>query len=301
MTATFTFTANAGTDEITTSAPHGQVTGDGPAVVRNVGGALPGGLTALLDVWLIRVSDTVLKLATSSANALLGTAIDITSAGTGTHHIEIGIPYRRPRTYAVGSQLKSADLNDNFDAWKALYALTTAQAETIWNGNIALAGDLAVGDDLSVTDDAAIGGDLAVTGAASAGGLLTASAGVLASAGPVSLQGVIAPTTLGAGSTHDYSPTGLASSIALRLDGASGAILTGIAGGTSGRVLLLVNIGTNNIVLNHDDAGSASANRFLLPNGSNVTVRPHGTALLWWDFGEVDTTKRGWRLIGGAQ
>lgn len=144
----YTFTANAGTDEITTSSPHGLATGDGPASVRNVGGALPTAapaLVALTDYWVIVTGASTLKLATSSANAMANVFIDITGAGTGTHYFEIGIPYRRPRTYGVGSQLKSADLNDNFDAWKALYALLTGQSQSVWDG-IELAGDLYHGD-----------------------------------------------------------------------------------------------------------------------------------------------------------
>lgn len=129
----FTFTANATTNEITIVG-HGLVTGDGPATPRNVGGALPGGLAALTDYWLIRIDNDTLKIATSSSNAMAGTAIDLTTSGSGTNILEIGIPYRRPRTYAAGSQVKSVDLNGNFDAWKALYALLTGQAQSVWDG-----------------------------------------------------------------------------------------------------------------------------------------------------------------------
>lgn len=151
---TFTFTANATTNEITIVG-HGHVTGDGPATPRNVGGALPGGLTALTDYWLIRVDNDTLKLATSSSNAMAGTAVDLTTAGSGTNILEIGIPYRRPRTYgpasggAAGSQLKSVDLNGNFDSWKALHALLTGQAQSVWDG-ITLQGPLVVVGDVSV-------------------------------------------------------------------------------------------------------------------------------------------------------
>lgn len=134
-----TFAADSGTDQLAITA-HGLLTGDGPATPRNVGGALPAGLTALVDVWIIRVDADHVKLATSSANALAGTAIDLTTNGTGTNILEIGVPYRRPRTYAIGVQLKSDDLNANFDAWKALWALTTGQTETVWNGLVTLAG-----------------------------------------------------------------------------------------------------------------------------------------------------------------
>ena len=46
---------------------------------------LPAGLSAATDYYVIKLSDTTCKLATSYANAVAGTAIDITSTGTGTH------------------------------------------------------------------------------------------------------------------------------------------------------------------------------------------------------------------------
>lgn len=45
---------------------------------------MPGGVTSGATYWAIRVSATQIKLAISYANAVAGTAVDITSAGTGT-------------------------------------------------------------------------------------------------------------------------------------------------------------------------------------------------------------------------
>lgn len=129
-----TFTADATTDAIT-SAGHGLVTGDGPIAVRNVGGALPGALTALTDYFFIRIDANTGKLATSNANAVAGTAVNITSNGSGTNTLEVGIPYRRGRTYAQGAQLKSSDLNAMMDALQAMHALLTGQAQSIWSAS----------------------------------------------------------------------------------------------------------------------------------------------------------------------
>lgn len=82
--ADLVFTANAGTDELTAAA-HGLTTGDGPVRGTNSGGALPAGLALATDYWAIRVDDNTFKLATSLPNAIAGTAIDITTAGTGVH------------------------------------------------------------------------------------------------------------------------------------------------------------------------------------------------------------------------
>lgn len=96
-----TFTANAGNDQITTAASmYGNLNDStilGRAVtVSNSGGALPAGLSAATTYYLISVTpNTVFKLASSYANAVAGTAVDITDAGTGTHTIttiEMGVP-----------------------------------------------------------------------------------------------------------------------------------------------------------------------------------------------------------------
>lgn len=117
----FDFTAAAATDLIT-KVGHGLLTGDGPLTTIVPGGAL-GGLSSSADYWAIRMSADTLKVATSSANALAGTPIDIT-ADIASGHLGIGIPYRRARTYVAkavsvpGSQVKSADLNAKMDAFR---------------------------------------------------------------------------------------------------------------------------------------------------------------------------------------
>lgn len=74
---------NAGTDIITVT----KVYATGDAVVMRSTGTMPTGLTANTTYYAIYVSDTTIRLATSSANALAGTYIDITAAGAGTHSI----------------------------------------------------------------------------------------------------------------------------------------------------------------------------------------------------------------------
>jgi hypothetical protein len=79
----FTFTAEADTD-LATAVGHGLITGDGPFRVSNSGGALPTGISAATDYWVIRVDDDNFKFASTRANALAGTAIDLSDDGTGT-------------------------------------------------------------------------------------------------------------------------------------------------------------------------------------------------------------------------
>jgi microcystin-dependent protein len=68
-------------------------------VLSNSGGALPGGLSAT-TYYVIRISATQIKLATTVANANAGTAVDITSAaGGGTHTLTLTLTSR-----AVGDE-----------------------------------------------------------------------------------------------------------------------------------------------------------------------------------------------------
>lgn len=53
---------------------------------------LPAGLSLATDYYIIKVTDLTCKFATSYANAVAGTAINITSTGTGTHTINTLLP-----------------------------------------------------------------------------------------------------------------------------------------------------------------------------------------------------------------
>ena len=83
---TRTFTADAASDQLTLATAVAKMqTGD---IVRfTTTGTLPAGLTTGVDYAVIRVSDTVVKVATGQSNAYLGTAINITDAGSGTHTV----------------------------------------------------------------------------------------------------------------------------------------------------------------------------------------------------------------------
>lgn len=74
---------NTGTDTI--SVPkHGLATGYGPLQLSNPG-TLPTGLAADTNYWIISTGTNTLKLAASKADALAGTAVDITAIGAGTN------------------------------------------------------------------------------------------------------------------------------------------------------------------------------------------------------------------------
>jgi len=105
LSAFSTFTADAGTDTLTHTninlRPYTRVQ-------VSTTTTLPAGLSAATDYYVIWVSDLTCKLATSYANAVSGTAINITDAGTGTHTVNTLLP-----RYTNGDGLKAIFWNTN--------------------------------------------------------------------------------------------------------------------------------------------------------------------------------------------
>lgn len=81
-----TFTASAATDIMTLNSTNTPPTGTA-VKVSNSGGALPAGLVANTNYFIINVSSSTFKLATTRALANAGTAIDLTTNGTGTQTV----------------------------------------------------------------------------------------------------------------------------------------------------------------------------------------------------------------------
>ena len=75
---------------------------------------LPAGLSAATDYYVIKLTDTTCKLATSRANAVAGTPINITSTGTGTHTINNLLP-----RYTDGAGVQAFFVNSNATAMGA--------------------------------------------------------------------------------------------------------------------------------------------------------------------------------------
>jgi hypothetical protein len=94
LSQTDTFTADAGSDVCTWTStaniPSNILTGTRVRLTTTT--TLPGGLATATDYYVIRLSNTTFSLATSYANAVAGTAINITDAGTGTHTVNWLLP-----------------------------------------------------------------------------------------------------------------------------------------------------------------------------------------------------------------
>jgi hypothetical protein len=114
--------------------------------------------------------------------------------------------------------------------------------------------------------------------------------------GSLTLSGSIAPAALAGGATNDYNPAGLATISTLNQDASAPSTLTGIAALPAGRELLLINTSAaNTITLTNEDASSAPANRFALPNGSSLAIQPGGAVLLRY----AGTATR-WRAVASS-
>ncbi len=64
----------------------------GTKVRFTTSGTLPTGLSLATDYWLVRVSATTARVATSYANYVAGTVVAYTDAGSGTHTMTIQMP-----------------------------------------------------------------------------------------------------------------------------------------------------------------------------------------------------------------
>jgi microcystin-dependent protein len=88
---------DTGTETITVREQ--QTIETGLALVYTTSGSPIGGLTSGTTYYAIRVSSTQLKLATTRANAVAGTAINLTSVGSGTQQLTYELSDRRVGQY----------------------------------------------------------------------------------------------------------------------------------------------------------------------------------------------------------
>jgi hypothetical protein len=110
-------------------------------------------------------------------------------------------------------------------------------------------------------------------------------------AGAVSMTGVLSPTSLAA-DQNDYNPTGLGSAAIIRQDAAADVRITGLAGGTAGRLMTIENVAaTSKITLAASDTASLAANRFLIDG--DMAIFPGQSVQLWYD-----AVSSIWRLNG---
>lgn len=130
--AAVAFTANAATDTLT-SAAHGLAAND---IVRITStGTFPGGLTSDTPYYVISVTTNTFQLATTRA----GSAIDITSAGSGTHSFTLLFSENKVLTSISGSRSQWSNAQDftsgSLILPQSATASPTAEGSIAWDTN----------------------------------------------------------------------------------------------------------------------------------------------------------------------
>lgn len=121
--SSFPFSADSLTDTITVANGNNYFTGKS-VMVSSIGGTLPSPLNASSVYYIIFLSTNSYKLASSYANAMAGTSIDLTDNGSGTLSIiSTGVVYLQPNANGQIYTYSSLDHSVN----KATY--------TDWTGN----------------------------------------------------------------------------------------------------------------------------------------------------------------------
>lgn len=99
--------------------------------------------------------------------------------------------------------------------------------------------------------------------------------------GPVSRLPAVSPAQITA-NQNNYNPDYLGYAAVLRLSSDASRDITGILNGTDGREIVVLNVGSQNVVLKNASASSAAINRFSL--GADITLSGGGQGkTLWYD------------------
>jgi len=117
LSPTSTVTADDSTD-VVTATDQTVMTNTGTEVEFTTTGTLPGGLSVSTRYYLIYQSATTFKVASSYANAIAGTAINITDTGSGTHTVNVKskfqpLPYDVDLVESVAVEVSGTTHNPN--------------------------------------------------------------------------------------------------------------------------------------------------------------------------------------------
>ena len=116
------------------------------------------------------------------------------------------------------------------------------------------------------------------------------TAGNLDHGNSLQLSATLSPAQI-TSNQNNYNPTNLATSLFLRLNSDAARDITGLATGTSGRVVIVHNIGSFNITLKDESGSSTAGNRFALT--ADIVMEPDMAAFLQYDL-----TSSRWRCVG---
>jgi hypothetical protein len=282
--------ADGNKGDVTVSASGGTITINAGVVdTANLGGDITSAGKALLD----------------DANA----AAQRTTLGLGTMAVETAANYlttaAAASTYATAAGLAdkvtgpAGALADEIAVFDGITGkLAKSGGETIAQVKASVLATIRNGVAAGLDTLAEIATALALKFDAAGG---TISGGVTIG-GALALTNVVTPATITA-DQNDYAPTGHATAAALNLASNSWRVITGLAGGAPGRHVLIVNTGSNPIILSHANTGSTAANRFsfggvslvLLP-GDACELRYSAALSRWLEVTSIAETRRALRL-----
>ncbi len=164
------------------------------------------------------------------------------------------------------------------DAWAQRSVAGTADEITATNG-----------DGVAGNPTLSLPSALTFTGKTITGGVY---AGTHEISQALKISGILSPPQITA-DQNDYNPSGASTAVVMRLTTDATRNITGFAGGLAGQIRIAHNVGSFNLVLVNEGAGSISTNRLALP--ADVTLLPNQSAIIQYD----NNTAR-WRRLGGA-
>ncbi len=113
--------------------------------------------------------------------------------------------------------------------------------------------------------------------------------------------GILSPAAIAA-NQNNWAPTGHATARIMRISATGSRNITGLQGGTDGRIVTLINVGSSDIGLLNEATASTAANRFSMVESPEVAgghgfwLRPNSTVDLYYD-----NTAQRWRLLAYIQ
>lgn len=188
----------------------------------------------------------------------------------------------------VTSSMLNADVYSTAHTWSAVQTFNSPVINTPTG---IVKGDVGLGNVDNTSDAAKNAAAVTLANKTVAAPILT---GMVDLQGTIKRTGIATPAQI-TSDQNDYNPSSsVCVSDTLILSSNASRNITGLAGGVSGCEVLLVNTGSNPIILKDSDAGSTASNRFSF--GGDITLAANQTARLFYQAGSVNK----WRNTGGS-